>query len=58
MYKDALVPRRFSNNSLPPYFPLVLHLPTRPPRRTSGRVELHLLPAAPGSPQNRYDLAS
>jgi hypothetical protein len=28
--KDALVPRRFSNNSLPPFFPLTLHLPAPP----------------------------
>src|SRR5271156_1827188 len=29
-YKDALVPRRFSNNSLPPFCPLTLHLPAPP----------------------------
>jgi hypothetical protein len=46
-YKDALVPRRFSNNSLASFCSLPLshlsHLPAPPPR-ASGRAELHLLP--------------
>jgi hypothetical protein len=43
-YKDVLVPRRFSNNSLPLFCSLPpSHLPA-PPLRASGRAELHLLP--------------
>src|SRR5947209_11716370 len=47
-YKDALVPRRFSNKLSPsllsPYSSPFLH---RPPGRAIGRTELHLLPSSP-----------
>ena len=56
-YKDALVPRRFSNNSLPPFPPHSLLSCTAPPGPPSGRASLHLIPTAPLSPQNRYDAA-
>jgi len=46
-YKDALVPRRFSNNSLPPFYPSLFTFLHRPTGRASDRTELHLLPAAP-----------
>src|SRR3954447_24183300 len=50
-YKDALVPRRFSNNSLPPFCPPHSSPScTAPTGRASGRTELHLLSAAPLPP--------
>jgi hypothetical protein len=60
-YKDALVSRRFSNNSLlfcslpPSYLPA-------PPPRVSGRAELHLLPLpgplAPTEPASGNNVAA
>ena len=49
LFKDALVPRRFSNNSLL-LSPHSSTSCTAPPGRASGRIEVHLLSAAPPSP--------
>jgi hypothetical protein len=57
-YKDALVPRRFSNNTLAPVFPL----PSSTSSTTPSCLRLRRAPLtpcrAPWSPQNRYDAAS
>src|SRR5205085_12653118 len=60
-YKDALVPRRFSNNSLPPFCPLTLHLPA-PPHPVVPQAALSstysLRPPPTSSQPHRYDPAS
>jgi hypothetical protein len=58
--KDALIPRRFSNNSLPPFCPLTLHLPA-PPHPVVPQAALsstYILRAPPSSQQHRYDVVS
>jgi hypothetical protein len=49
-YKDALVPRRFSSNSLPPFFALTLHFPAPPPRSCLRPHRAPLTPCGPPSP--------
>jgi hypothetical protein len=58
-YKDALVPRRFSNNSLASFGSLPLsHLPAPPPSCLRPRRAPPTPLPGPWSPQNRYDAAS
>ena len=58
-YKDALVPHRFSSNSLPPFSPLTIHLPAPPHSvvpQAAPSSAYSLRPSA--SPQKRYDVGS
>jgi len=58
-YKDALVPRRFSSTSLPPFFPFNLRLPAPPPQSCLWPHRAPLTPCRPLlPPQNRNDAAS
>jgi hypothetical protein len=58
-YKDALVPCRFSNDSLTSFcsLPPLSHLPAPPPRASGCRAPLTPLPG-PLAPQSRNDAAS